>query len=180
MPKPPQPPACCRTGAAAPTPFCSYMQPMRWITSRNTVGRSDSGCVKICRSTPCTQTDMNFNFNFTLNFVSIMQAHTGEKTTISHTCQTIAAEQLSWALQQKSQKLLPPVGSNPGGGMLADLIILVHQQAKLLDLLVLLRGQYIPNLLRQLPADTQPCISYRAGTAQVMDLIMQVQSPKCS
>ena len=29
------------------------LQPMRWMISRNTVGRSLRGCVKICSSTPC-------------------------------------------------------------------------------------------------------------------------------
>ena len=38
---------------ACSAPGTSRSQPTRWMISTNTVGRSESGFVKICISTPC-------------------------------------------------------------------------------------------------------------------------------
>ena len=49
-----------RAGApAGPRSSCS--QPMRWMISTNTVGRSESGLVKIWSSTPCARTAERFS-----------------------------------------------------------------------------------------------------------------------
>ena len=57
---PPQAPGWARTGlsaepvtALAAVPVSSLMAPMRCMISTMTVGLSETGCVKICRSTPC-------------------------------------------------------------------------------------------------------------------------------